>query len=86
MKSHLFFLLLSAGLSVNAQKNNQEPYLAQSLSGESIKKVEVETSGGSISVTGVNPSEARIEVYIRQNNNNNELSKDEIKKRLEEDY
>src|SRR6185312_15788771 len=42
-------------------------------------------SGGSINVIGGSPSEARIEVYVR-GNNDNKLSKEEIQKRLDEDY
>ena len=90
MKSYLFLTLFAlVSFTLYAQnKDNQEPYLTQSLAKESIKNAEVQTSGGSISVTGVNPSEARIEVYVSANNNplTNRLSKEEIKKRLEEDY
>lgn len=84
MKQYLLGLLLITASIAQAQ-NNKEPYLTQSLVKESIKNVEVQTSGGSISVTGVAPSEAKIEVYI-QGNNNSSLSNEEIKKRLEEDY
>src|SRR5688572_1442666 len=88
MKVIIFLMLhLTIAFSIAAQKNGETPYLTQSLSRETIKNVEVETFGGSISVIGVAASEARVEVYVRGNNNNrNELSKEEIKKRLEEDY
>lgn len=85
-----FFLFALAGYSVaiNAQNNqDKEPYSTKSLSKETIKNVQVKTSGGSISVSGVNSSEARIEVYVQQNNYRfNSLTKDEIQKRLNEDY
>jgi len=88
MKKYLLFLLLSvAWFAVKAQFNNgKEPYMTKSLNNESIKDVEVETSGGSISVSGGPASEARVEVYITGNNGKNNLSKDEIKARLDELY
>lgn len=87
MKKILFFFLaasLSIGLSAQSS-SNKEPFLTKSLANEAVKNVQVETSGGSIAVTGVNSSEARIEVYVTPNNNSN-LSHQEIQKRLEEDY
>lgn len=88
MKKYLLFLMLPfACFSTMAQINNEkEPYMTKSLSNESIKDVEVETSGGSISVSGGQATEARVEVYITGNNGKNNLSKDEIKARLEELY
>jgi hypothetical protein len=68
-------------------QSKEEPYQTKSLANEAVKNVKVETSGGSISVTGGNNSDARIEVYVRANNSrDNQLSKDEIQKRLDEDY
>ncbi len=91
MKKYIFFsILASFTLLVNAQiKEGQEPYLTKPLSADAIKNVEVETSGGSISVSGVASSEARIEVFINKNSRrsgDDELSKEEIKKRLDADY
>jgi len=81
----LFFLL--AAIVGLAQSADKEPYLTKSLSGEKIQNVEASTSGGSISVTGVSQAEAKIDVIITGNGNNwNNISKDEIKKRLDEDY
>lgn len=87
MKKFFFFLLAVAGtaFTVNAQ-DNKEPYLTQSLSSETIKQANVQTSGGSIAVMGTSQNEARIEMYVTTNNGISKLSKDEIKKRLEEDY
>jgi len=86
MKKYLLLLLLAAfQFSVTAQTDKQ-PFLTKPLSNESIKDVQVQTSGGSISVSGVSLSEARIEVYITPNNNKNDLSKEEIQKRLNEKY
>jgi DUF4097 and DUF4098 domain-containing protein YvlB len=87
----LFSLLFASvfALAVQAQFNaEKDPFLVKSLSNESLQKVLVETSGGSINVEGVAASEARIEVYVRANNwkDNAGLSKDELQKRLDENY
>lgn len=88
MKKVLFHLMLAGmAISLNAQnKTGEEPYLTKSFANASIKDVDVKTSGGSISVEGVNPSEARVEVYVNANNSSDNLSKEEIKRRLEENY
>ena len=89
MKKYFFLFVLSCNsLGINAQNNqDKEPYSTKPLSKETIKNVEVKTSGGSISVSGVNAAGARIEVYVEQNNFRfSALSKEEIKKRLDEDY
>lgn len=83
MKKYLILLLLSSSVGVASAQDNRVPYLTRSLTGDGIKNVFVNTSGGSIAVTG--GQEPKLEVYIVGNNNQN-LSKDEIKKRLEEDY
>lgn len=82
----LLLMILGFVFSIQAQTEG-EPYQTKSLSSESIKNIKVETSGGSISVTGGSNSEARIEVYVRGNNGRESvLSKEEIQKRLSEDY
>jgi hypothetical protein len=82
-KLFLLNLVIAIGFSVVAQ--NKEPYMTKSLSNESVKSTEVQTSGGSISVTGVNSAaETKVEVYISGNNGKNEISKEEIVKRLEQ--
>ncbi|MCW3107406.1 MAG: hypothetical protein JWQ09_1912, partial [Segetibacter sp.] len=88
MKKLLFSLLISSACAaLYAQsKTSETPYMTKSLSGASINNVEVKTSGGSISVAGVSPSEARVEVYINGNNQRNELTKEEIQRRLDENY
>ena len=90
MKKYLLFLLLiAAGSTAMAQFDaEKDPFMTKPLNNETIKDVFVQTSGGSISVTGVSLAEARIEVYIRGNNgrNGNDLSKEEIQKRLDERY
>jgi len=80
-------LALLLSVAVNAQFNaDRDPFLTKSLSGESLQEVYARTSGGAITVSGVAANEARIEVYVEPNNNRNDLSKEEIKRRLEEDY
>ena len=80
------FLAVSSATAMAQNKWNTEPYLTKSLSSAAIKDVFVETSGGSISVTGVPASEARIEVYVAPNNNNSDVTKEELKQRLEDNY
>src|SRR5579871_2462629 len=65
-------------------KAQQTLYLTKSLTNESVKNVEAKTSGGSIIVDGNHSQDARIEVYV--SSNGHEISKEEIKSRLEEDY
>ncbi len=88
MKARLFFLMLIfANLMLQAQdRNDKTPFLAKSLANESIRKVQVSSTGGNISVSGVSSSEARVEVYVWPSNSNNRMSDEEIKKRLDEDY
>ena len=85
-----YFLIVLATLvslsSMAQSKVDKEPFLTKSLKNESFTNAQVRTSGGSISVTGVEASEARVEVYIYPNNNKNDLSKEEIQQRLNEKY
>ncbi len=89
MKKYFFlFLLTSYALVTNAQfDTDKEPFMTKSLSSESVKHVMLETTGGNISVVSAGAADARLEVYVQQNNGkNSSLSKEEIKKRLEEEY
>ena len=83
-KPLLFFAFVALQAAVMAQDNSKVPYMTKSLSSQSIKNVNVETSGGSISVSGV-AANTRVEVYITGNNNKN-LSKEEIQQRLDQMY
>src|SRR4249920_540436 len=80
-----FFLTLITTLSISVIAQNKEPYLTKSLSKESVKSTEVQTSGGSISVTGVSSAaETKVEVFISSNmGRENTLSKEETEKRLQ---
>ncbi len=82
-KTTFVLFLLGQALATSAQNNNQQPYLNKSFANAAIKNVNVKTSGGSIMVSGGNASDAHVEVYINANNNNEDLSKDELTERLQ---
>ena len=90
MKKIMFILLATCiGSNLMAQNDKgREPFLTKSLSGQSVKNVEAETSGGNISVQSVSGGEARVEVFIWPSNRNKgtTLSKAEIQERLDELY
>ncbi|HSU29061.1 MAG TPA: hypothetical protein VLJ68_11810 [Chitinophagaceae bacterium] len=88
MKKYLLLIVLAIqAVIVSAQfKADKEPFIVRSLKGESIKMAEIQTSGGGISVTGVNPEEARLEIFVTPNNNKNDMTKEEIQARLDEMY
>ncbi len=67
-----------------AQDNNT-PYLTKSLANDAVNNVMVSTCAGGISVSGQSGEAPRVEVYIK-GNNGKELSREEIEKRLAEDY
>ena len=81
------FLLLTAVSVVKAQPDKQ-PFSTKSLANEQVKNIEAKTQGGNISVIKVSAAEARIDVFIQANNDNynNKLSKEEIQRRLDENY
>jgi DUF4097 and DUF4098 domain-containing protein YvlB len=81
---------LACGLQVlaaAAQSGDQQPFMTKSFSRESVKQLEARTSGGSISVAGEASGDAKVEVYVHGNSGwGIGLSKDEIQKRLDEEY
>lgn len=82
----LIVSLLLPAVLVMAQ-DHKVPYETKPLSGQSVKNIEMQTAGGSLSVFASSASEARLEIYIVGNNGrDNVLSKEEIKARLEERY
>jgi DUF4097 and DUF4098 domain-containing protein YvlB len=84
MKKYLLLLFVaSQSYAAFAQRDGQAPYMTKSLKESAIRSVVVKTSGGSIVVTGAGEGDPRVEVYISGNNGNNDISNDEIKKRLE---
>ncbi len=89
MKKFILLLVLSSPCALlKAQfPADKQAFLTKSLAGESVSNIEARTTGGNISVVGAGQSEARIEVYVIPNNSKaNSLSKEEIQKRLDEDY
>jgi len=88
MKKMYFLFALGLGALAAGAQSGRAPFLQKSFPRESIRQVETQTSGGNISVTGEASGEARVEVYISSNNgrNNDALSKEEIQKRLDEEY
>ena len=85
MKTYLLSLfMVGLGCSALAQ-DNKTLYDTKSLASAGIKDSYVKTSGGSITISGAAGESPRIEIYIG-GNNGSELSKEEIKKRLDEDY
>ena len=89
MKKYFFLLLISSlSIALSAQDKNDIPFLTKSFAGESIKNVESETSGGSITVTGSAAGQSKVEVFVWPSNRgkNSSLSKEEIQKKLDEDY
>lgn len=87
MKKLLFFFMLLGSLSSVVGQSEKTPFSTRSLSNDAIKQVHVETSGGSIAVSGVAAGEARIEVYVQPSNGVfNSMTKEEIQKKLDEDY
>ena len=60
-------LLLIGGLGVltaGAQSPDHQPFMTKTFPRGAVKAVEVQTSGGNISVEGVASGDARVEVYI----------------------
>jgi hypothetical protein len=86
MKTYLLILLIACQSYVAfGQDWNKTPYETRSLANDGIKAVFVKTSGGSINVSGETGESPRIEIYVH-GNNGDDLSREEIKKRLENDY
>ncbi len=84
-KTFIVLLLASIAYTTKAQQS-EEPFLTKSLSAEAIQNATVQTTGGNISVAGVD-AQARIEVYVRAGNGRDRnLSKAELQKRLDDDY
>ena len=85
-----YFLIASISVlnlpAIAQFKGDKEPFLTKTLKAESFTEANVRTTGGNISVTGVEATEARVEVYVYPNNSKNVLSKEEIQQRINEKY
>jgi hypothetical protein len=84
MKKYFLLLLMALPAYLASAQDSKIPYYTRSLANDGIKQVFVNTSGGSITVIGGN-EQPHVDVYV-VGNNNQMLTKEEIKKRLEEDY
>ncbi|GAB3953756.1 hypothetical protein GCM10028805_38120 [Spirosoma harenae] len=89
MKRNQFFLTLLgvATISLTSFATNptddREPYQVKTFSGK-INAVRAETSGGSLSIEGGTDMNAKVEMYVRGNNGNENLDKEEIEERLKD--
>jgi len=83
MKKHLLLFFVACQSCAVFAQDSKTPYMTKSLSGAAIKDVYVNTSGGSITVSGAAGEQPRVEVYIQGNNGIGNISKEEIEKRLQ---
>jgi hypothetical protein len=88
MKNIAFvFVLVASCLTLQAQNSDSDHlYTTKAFTGASPKKIMAVTSHGNISASDVPAAQTRVEVYVRSNNWNQALSKQEIQKRLDEYY
>jgi len=86
MKKYSIIFLALGICSIAYAQPSKEPYMVKQLDAAGIQQVKAETTGGNITVAGVDNG-ARIEVYVWPGNSRDrDISKEELKKRLEEDY
>lgn len=85
MKNYMLLSFLACSCLAASAQEDKSPYITKSLSSDAINSVVVTTSAGGIQVSGESGQQPRVEIYIKGNNDRN-LSKEEIKKRLDEDY
>lgn len=86
MKKYLSILFFtSICFAAKAQDKYYQPYMTKSLLADAIEKVKAQTAGGNIEVIG-SSTEARIEVFVSPNYNKKMLSKEEIEKRVQEEF
>jgi hypothetical protein len=80
-------LVVACGMQVllaTAQDSSETPYLVKTFPRDQIKQLKSQTSGGNIHVTGQSTGDAKVEVFVRSNNGNRNLSQDEAKQRMDE--
>ena len=73
-------------LALRAQVGEHQPFLQKSFARGAVHEVQAETSGGNISVYGSTSGDARVEVYVQGDNGRWNLSKEEIQKRVDDQY
>ena len=82
MKKIIAIALLFSTTYLFAQKENEKPYTVKKYPSSQIKNLEVNTSGGGITVEGGSESETIVEVYIKTGNSRDNSS-EEIENRLD---
>jgi DUF4097 and DUF4098 domain-containing protein YvlB len=86
MKKTVLLFIGGLGILTVQAQNNHEPFLQKTFARDGVKELEAETSGGNIAVYGEATGDARVEVYVNGNNRLGGVSKEEIQKRLSEEY
>jgi hypothetical protein len=88
MKNIAFVFILAASCLALQAQNSESDYLytTKSFKDASPKKINAGTSHGNISVSDVPASQTRVVVYVRSNKGDQDLSKQEIQKKLDEYY
>jgi hypothetical protein len=88
-----FVLLFAGGLAAFAGRaqwdgdHRSEPFVVKTFPRDGVKELQAETSGGNIAVYGQASGDARVEVYAQSSNGwHDGLTKEEIQKRLDEQY
>jgi DUF4097 and DUF4098 domain-containing protein YvlB len=85
MKKHLILsALVIAALAGKSQSGNKTPFMTKEFS-SSVKEVESKTSGGNITVSGGSGT-PKVDVFVMANNGRDNLSKEELQRRLDEDF
>jgi DUF4097 and DUF4098 domain-containing protein YvlB len=79
-------LTMFVAVAAQAQQEPDKPYVTKNFNSTALKELEVETSGGSITVTGDHGNGFKVDMFVRPNNWNgkSELSKEEIEDRLDD--
>ena len=86
MKKLFLFAIGGFGmLTLAAQSSDRQPFMTKTFPRGGVKAVDVQTSGGNISVEGVATGDARIEVYV-SGDGRHEPAKEEIQRMLNEQY
>ncbi|HEY4109354.1 DUF4097 family beta strand repeat-containing protein [Puia sp.] len=86
MKKILFLLALGLPVAALHAQGDRQPYLQKTFARGAVHELETQTSGGNISVSGSTTGDARVEVYVQGNNGRHDLSREEVQRRMEEQY
>jgi hypothetical protein len=78
-----FLVCLVSLSSLCLAQFDETPYQVKNFKLSNDGRLKVETVGGNIEITGQSSNEAKVEMYVRGNNSNDDLSESEIKERLE---